>query len=224
MPLDEVLIGRRSTRRLFGPITLAVLAGLLRLAGGGSSSHAIASDRKGRGRFRTYPSPGAKYPTAIVLYARDVAGLAPGLFVYDAEEHVLRPVGPAIDDDRLFGLSPYTAEEGNPAAVNAREIPLWVFLVADFSRLRRPYGARSYRLVTLECGHLAQNICLVATAQGMATMPIGGFYDDDANQALLIDGVNQSVLYMILVGNTRPEGQVEERSNANDGLRSVQPS
>lgn len=222
MALDEVLIGRRSTRRLFGPITLADLSGLLRLAGG--SSGTVVSGRKERRRFRTYPSPGAKYPTAIVLYARDVAGLAPGLFVYDAEEHVLRPVGPAIDDDRLFGLSPYTAEEGNPAAVNAREIPLWVFLVADFSRLRPPYGARSYRLVALECGHLAQNICLVATAQGMATMPIGGFYDDDANQALLIDGVNQSVLYMILVGNTQPEGHVEEGSNADDDLRSAQPS
>ena len=55
-------------------------------------------------------------------------------------------------------------------------------------------------------------------------MPIGGFYDDDANQALLIDGVNHSVLYLILVGNTQPGGHVDERPDANDELRGVRSS
>lgn len=204
MPLGDVLLRRRSTRRLFGPVTLADLSALLRFAVGVSADRSIrVPGFSGNAKLRSYPSPGAKYPTDVVVYARNVTGLDPGFFRYDADEHALRSVARAIDDDSLFGLSPFTANAANPGSVNALDVPLWLFLVADLGFLRQTYGVRSYRLVTLECGHLAQNLALVAVALGMASIPIGGFYDDAASQVLAVDGVGRSVAYLTLVGRPR---------------------
>lgn len=215
MPLGDVLLRRRSTRRLFGPVALADLSALLRFAAGVSAEQTIrVPGFSGNAKLRSYPSPGAKYPTDVVVYARNVTGLDPGFFLYDTNEHALQPVARAIDDDSLFGLSPFTANAANPGSVNAIEVPLWLFLVADLGFLRQTYGVRSYRLVTLECGHLAQNLALVAVALGMASIPIGGFYDDAASQVLAIDGVGRSVAYLTLVG--KPRRKHTQRRGASD--------
>jgi nitroreductase len=52
----------------------------------------------------------------------------------------------------------------------------------------------------LEAGHLAQNILLVAQAQGLAGQPVCGFYDDRMHDYLEVDGVDEVCLYLLVIG------------------------
>ena len=47
---------------------------------------------------------------------------------------------------------------------------------------------------------MAQNMCLMAAAMNLGIIPIGAFLDDELNRLLGIDGVNESVIYPLLVG------------------------
>jgi SagB-type dehydrogenase family enzyme len=53
---------------------------------------------------------------------------------------------------------------------------LWV-LVGDGARVRAKYGERGLRFLLLEAGHLMQNLCLVSASLGLATVPLGGFFE-----------------------------------------------
>jgi SagB-type dehydrogenase family enzyme len=152
---------------------------------------------------RTYPSAGARYPMKVFVYPRDVPGVKPAVYVYDCIEHSLRLVGPAPDNTDLLRCSPLLDPNEAPA-IRAENVPLWLFPVADLSYQRAKYGLRAYRLTVLECGHLAQNLWLVATALGLSTITLAAFLDDSLNQLLMIDGVGQTALYMMPVGRTDP--------------------
>jgi SagB-type dehydrogenase family enzyme len=140
------------------------------------------------------------------VLALSVEGLEPGLYVYEAERGALRWIAEAPARETLLACSPHLSGEQPGVSLplsRAREAPAWVFPVGDFSYQRRKYGLRAYRLVLLECGHLSQNLCLVATSLGLSTISLGAFFDDLLNQILYLDGVNRSALYMIPIGRPK---------------------
>ena len=53
----------------------------------------------------------------------------------------------------------------------------------------------------IEAGHLAQNVNLATTALNLGCLNIGGYYDHAMDDFLNIDGLNQSTIYMIAIGN-----------------------
>jgi SagB-type dehydrogenase family enzyme len=57
--------------------------------------------------------------------------------------------------------------------------------------------------VYLDAGHIAQNLALSATSIGLGSCQIGAFFDDEINQILGVDGVNESVLYLSVIGYPR---------------------
>lgn len=166
--LDEVLRARRCQRPLGGPQPPPrALARLLRGAHG-------AQDAAGRG-----PTPSAGGLQALELYLVPLAPgwLAPGAYHYDRVGHRLahladRPGDAAAWRARVAGLD----LAGDP--------PLLVLVVADTARVQPRYGPRGARLVTLEAGHLMQNLCLVATSMGWSMVPMGGLLEEDAARAL----------------------------------------
>lgn len=200
-PLGETLLRRRTERALCGPLSWQDLSTVLRFAAGTAGTKTIDIPGSGPREFqlRTHPSPSAAYPIRLLLYAPGVSELERALYAYVPQTHALERIGDPPSTEALARSSPFT-ELDRLAPIDAREIPLWIFLVADFTYLREVYGARAYRLLNVECGHIAQNVVLVATARGLGSVPLGGFYDDATNQLLLIDGVTQSALYVLLVG------------------------
>jgi SagB-type dehydrogenase family enzyme len=68
------------------------------------------------------------------------------------------------------------------------------------ARTKLKYGERGYRYALLDIGHLGQNIYLSCTALDLAIMTTCGFYDDEANQLLRIDGVDEAVMYVAFIG------------------------
>jgi nitroreductase len=65
------------------------------------------------------------------------------------------------------------------------------------TRYRHP---RAYRIVLLDAGHLGQTFCLTATRMGLAPFSTAALKDTLIEKDLGIDGVTESVLYVVGVG------------------------
>jgi SagB-type dehydrogenase family enzyme len=182
MSLWSALKTRRSSRDFPAlPLRLATLATLLH-AGYGATA-------PGR---RAVPSGGALYPLELYVAASRVDGLAPSLLHFDPEAHALETLREGDVTAELGAASAAPGVlDGSAAAV---------LVSAVFWRSRFKYGLRGYRFALLEAGHLVQNIALAATALDVAALPLGGFYDDRLDELLGLDGVDESVVYAVVLG------------------------
>jgi len=187
---DEVLFARQ-TARGFGPgsIGLPQLAKVLMLSYGVNRSN---KDSHFPRPFRVIPSGGALYPLEIYLHARRVDGLDPGLYHYDPEDQMLDVLRPCDESDLII---PHIVQKDL-----AQSAAVYIFVSAVFARSTFKYGDRGYRFVLLEAGHLAQNATLTAQEMGLATCNIGGYSDRAIDRYMGIDGLNESVIYMMFLG------------------------
>jgi SagB-type dehydrogenase family enzyme len=129
---------------------------------------------------------------ALVL---NIAGLAPGAYHYEAYNHSLEQLIPGDLHQALWYALLYEELTVGPAAV--------LVLSGLFGRSRYKYGERSYRLVLKELGHAGQNVCLAATALGLGACPVDGFVEDRINDLLSFNGVDETALYLIVLGKER---------------------
>jgi len=176
-PLDQALKERRSVRDFqIKELTGEQISTLLWAADG------ISDVKNG---FRTAPSPGALYPIDLYLVKSD------GLWLYNPAHNALKLV--KTGDLRI---------ELSKAALNQTVVataPVDVVLVADLDRIKPKYSERSLQFCYLEAGHIAQNLALEAVALNLASVPVGGFVEVQANKLLALSS-SQTVLYILPVG------------------------
>jgi hypothetical protein len=84
-----------------------------------------------------------------------------------------------------------------PTVAPLADTPAMLALYVELGGLRRTYGLRALRFAYVEAGHLAQNLGLVAAALSIRMGLVGGFYDDLANDLFRLDGVNNTLVYLI---------------------------
>ena len=179
-----VVRARRSQRSYRDePISLAELGQLLFAAQGITYPP---------GELRAAPSAGALYPIELYASAHRVADLPTGLYHYAVQTHELELVRA---DDLRGAISAAGLGQGFLGEANVCFV-----LSAIFQRTRWKYRERTYRYVLLEAGHVAQNLCLAATALGLGACPVGAFFDDDLNALLELDGRDEAALYIVAVG------------------------
>ena len=167
LTLEEALRLRRSVRELgSSALPLADLGQLLWAAQG-------VTDRRG---YRTAPSAGALYPLELYVVAGNVEGLRPGVYRYDAGQHVLRTTQSG-DRRRQLRAAALDQEyiEGAAAVL---------VITAVYARTAARYGDRAARYVHMESGHAAQNVYLQAVARDLATVLVGAFQDGLVQEAL----------------------------------------
>ena len=143
--------------------------------------------------FRNAPSAGALYPIETYCFANKVNGLDVGLYHYNIKLHSLEELN--IGD---FSISLARACLGQEMLTSAQVVFLWS---AIFERSKWKYKQRAYRYVYLDCGHIAQNLALCASSLGLGSCQIGAFYDDEINNILGLDGKEEGVIYLSVVGN-----------------------
>jgi len=183
--LEEALRGRASDRSFGpGPIALEAAASLAWAAYGAARASAL-------GPRRTVPSGGALYPLELYLLALDVDGVDAGVYHYDPPRHGLCQLA-GLSAGELARLTPFP-ELLVPAA-------LVLLVTAVFWRSRFKYGLRGYRFSLLEAGHVGQNALLAAWSLGLAAVPIGGVYEGRVEELLGVEGVDESLVYVISVG------------------------
>ncbi|KII00238.1 hypothetical protein LP52_02715 [Streptomonospora alba] len=207
-PLHEVISARRSARTgMSGRLSQADLGALLGYGAGyvGGEPAEVDGRHVLRG-VRAHPSAGMSYPAVVRVAVYDVAGLRPAVYEYLPENHRLQQVGQLSPPEALVESSPFFLGE-NPR-IDVTEVPAVLFLGADITAMRRGYGLRAHRFAMLEIGHVAQNTVLVATALGLATAPVGGFFDDAACELVQFDGYDEVLGYMLPVGG-RPAGATQ---------------
>ncbi len=155
----------------------------------------------GQTGFRTAPSAGALYPVETYLVVHDVLDVPVGVYHYAVVQHQLEQLAGAPE----VREGDYRAQIAQAAldqeiARRANVVFVWT---AIFERAKWKYKQRAYRYVYLDAGHIAQNVALAATALGLGSCQIAALYDDEANALLGVDGVEESVIYMTVVGKPK---------------------
>jgi len=193
----RVLKSRRTWRRFAaGKVALPDLATLLGLTWG--VREWVSVPPLGRFAVKTSPSGGALHPIEAYVVARDVEGIAPGIYHYDATRHRLELLRRGMTRDQM---SDYVIGQRWFS-----EAAAFVVMTAVFTRTQWKYRyPRAYRVVLTEAGHLCQTFCLVATWLGLAPFCTMAMADSKIDRDLGIDGVTEGVLYVAGVGK-RPEG------------------
>ncbi len=185
MPLVSAIKNRTSKQNMVpGQFNLEDIANLL------LSSYSL----KDHHYSRHAPSAGALYPIEIYFhFSGQKSDIDPALYYYNPLQKELRQLTNKNCNTQVQNIlmQPELVENSS----------LQIFLTAVFSRSTKKYSDRGYRFAFLEAGHIAQNINLIATAMNLASINIGGYYEEEANKFLKIDGLYQSVIYMVLVGN-----------------------
>lgn len=166
--LMNVLKERRSSRSFSPrPIPDTVLSNLLWAACG--------VNRPGTG-YRTAPS--AKNLQEIDVYA----AMGNGLFLYDARDHVLKPV--LSEDIRaLTGMQPFVAEA-----------PLNLIYVADLSKMEGVSPENKALFSATDTGFISQNVYLFCASEGLATVVRGSIDRDSLARKMKLSGHQKIIL------------------------------
>jgi SagB-type dehydrogenase family enzyme len=188
----RVLLQRRTWRKFStAPVALSALGNLLGLTW--DVRHWVKLPKIGSVAVKTSPSGGSMHPIEAYVLARNVKGLAAGVYHYSAADHrleLLRRGTTSRDITRLLANQWWYGSAG-----------FVVFLTAVFERTRWKYDyARAYRAVLIEAGHLCQTFCLTATSLGLAPFCTMAFADSKIEKALGIDGISESALYVAGAG------------------------
>src|SRR5690606_23369755 len=185
--LDQ-LASRRVTCRNFDstrPLPLPLLAGVLQQVHGARACAEVTGVPLLK---KAVPSAGGLHPIEAWLLARDVEGLAPGLYHYHPLEHALEPVRalPRAEADAL--ALRFVAGQAWFAGA-----PVQVLLVARFRRTFWKYRdhAKAWRAVMLDAGHLSQMQYLVATELGLAAFVTAAINEGQIERALGLDPMSE---------------------------------
>ncbi|MBI4159716.1 SagB/ThcOx family dehydrogenase [Candidatus Wolfebacteria bacterium] len=185
--LSELIVSRES-RREFSPepLTNADIGTLLKYSCGITGR---LDDERYR---RAHPSGGARFPIEVYPVVVRGSDIKSGLYHYNVKDHALDVLWEReFTPDDIGNL--FTYEWVKNAAV--------VFVMtAVFWRMQNKYGLRGYRHILLEAGHIGQNVYLVAEAMGLKCCAISGTRDQNLEKLIDIDGVTESVVYAIAVG------------------------
>ncbi len=142
--------------------------------------------------FRTVPSAGALYPIETYVVVNNVRKLQAGVYHYSVRNHQLEQ----IKQGEFHGAIA-AAALGQGMCATAAAVFVWS---AVFERCKWKYGQRAYRYIYLDAGHIAENLSLAAVSLNLGSCEIGVLYDDHVNAIVGIDGTEESVLCMTVVG------------------------
>lgn len=141
------------------------------------------------------PAPRGHPWTRQWVLANSVAGLEQRAYGYDAERHGL-VAGPALEVDRLqtlYALGNYSLPE--VAAI--------IVVTGRLDALVTAYGARGYRMLSIEAGSAVQTAYLAATARGLGVGAVLGLDNIRIDELLGIAGTGERSMIFMLLGHER---------------------
>jgi SagB-type dehydrogenase family enzyme len=184
--LDEALLKRKSVRHFsHDAMSTDQLSYLL------WASCGLQRTERGM-EFRTAPSAGALYPIETYVVVNRVLGVSPGVYHYSVPRHCLE-----VLREGDFSSETAIAALGQRMCLEAAAVIVWT---AVFQRSKWKYGQRAYRYIYLDAGHIGGNLALAATAIGLGSCQVGALFDDEVNSIIGVDGHEESVVYMSVIG------------------------
>jgi SagB-type dehydrogenase family enzyme len=150
---------------------------------------------KGTALYRPYHSIGSRYPLElypIILKGLDVEA---GIYHYNVKRHTLELLERGGFLSQLAECIEAPEHLGNACLI--------ILVTAVFKRSELLFGDRGYRYVLLEAGYLAQNFSITSTSLGLNCLFISEFIDDAINTLLDLDGVQESVVDVLVLGGKK---------------------
>lgn len=200
--LRQAIEARRSCRRFSAaPVRVPELASLLQSAYG-IEGQIFFGDQE----FleRPVPSGGGLYPLELYLLIQHAEDLESGIYHYAVLSH-------ALEQLRVLQLPRQLIVDLFLGQPYLRDAAVIVVLTTVLERSLWKYGDRGYRYLLLEAGHVAQNLNLVATALGLGSFNIGGFFDSDLANLLGLDIEEEIPLYGIALGTPFTDDRTDLR-------------
>ena len=147
--------------------------------------------KDGRTRMRTAPSAGATYPIELYMVVERVDKFVNGIYRYSTktEKPVLAKKGGFLSSIGKVSLDQDFIPLSNIVFI----------MIYNPRKIVNRYGRDSRKYASLECGHIAQNILLTASALGLGSIPVGAFSQKRLG-ALMGIPKDREVLYMICIG------------------------
>ena len=150
-------------------------------------AHGICADRA-RGPV---PSAGGMQSLELYLVTFEQSWLPSGAYHFDRAGICLcQIVSSASRQEWMTRVPSLVPVEGGA---------ILFILVNDYGRVEAKYGARGLRFLLIEAGHLAQNICLLASSLGLCALPLGGFFEREIARQLVLPASDE-VLYLLVCG------------------------
>ena len=186
--LKNVLVKRKSELE-FSDVSLSIdkLSTLLHYSAG-INKH----DKLDVRRF--YPSAGSRYPLEVYVLSTNVSEVVSGAYHYYLKEH-------SLEELVLFKRNSNFKKLFNQEWIHKAAITIVITALPRRSTMK--YEDRGYRYILAEAGHVAQNFYLTSTALNLACCAVGGYVDDNIHELLDIDGVSESVVYVLAVGEKK---------------------
>lgn len=135
--------------------------------------------------MRAAASAGALYPTEVYVVAREVKGLAAGVYSYQPEAHALAPITGAELELERAGVTPGA--------------PLSFVVTSVFQRSGGRYGDRTYRYVMADAGHALGNLLLAARELGLRAALEPRFDESVIARELAVDEREEGVMSVVSV-------------------------
>jgi len=181
--LEEAIKKRVSVREFSPePLSLQDLSQILWTAQG------ITQEENSK---RACPSAGALYPLEIYVVVKNIKGLEPGVYHYEVFQHSLELFSRGNCSERLA--------DACLGQLFISEAAVAIVIGAEYERTTWKYGERGVRYVYMEVGHCGQNICLQVQALGLATVPVGAFWDREVQEVIGMPQ-NHEPLYILPIG------------------------
>jgi SagB-type dehydrogenase family enzyme len=145
------------------------------------------------------PSGGARNPYEAYVWARNVSGLASGIYHYSALDHSLEKL------ESETNQSPSQLLAGQDWTDDMSAI---IFLVADLRRTTWKYSdPNAYRVVLIEAGHIAQNMMLTCSGFDLTACPTAALCHSEITKLLTLQNITQTPIYALTIGN--PEASTD---------------
>jgi len=191
-PFFRTLRRRRTTREFSGkPISINELSKLVYYSWGRISSY--RTPEFGELLHKTSPSAGARHPIETYAIVNNVDRIDAGIYHYSVRNHSLELLKSGDFRERCVALT-----AGHSWTRKASVVFIMTAVVARTAwKYRIP---RVYRAFLLDAGHLSQSFLLTATALGLGAFCIGIFRDGLIEKELNLDGISETVLFVVGVG------------------------
>ena len=183
------LVKNRASRRKFDgtPINLDELSYLLYVTYG-------VRDSKVPSRvLRTAPSAGNRHSIETTIIVLNVKGLDPGIYRYKALDHAIYKV--SSPKELISKVS--NALRKQVFAINSAVIFVWSTIPY---RTEWRYKEAAHKVITVDAGHVAENLYLACEALELGTCGIGAYNQDLIDELIQVDGVEEFSIYMCPVG------------------------
>ncbi len=200
--LYDVLARRRTTRRFESDVPLPIeeLSVVLRYVFGYHGYAPLFGQVMTL--KRTSPSGGGLHPVEAYPLIRNVEGIEPGLYHYDARDHALERIAGMSGAEAGAAATDFVCGQTYFSAAHAL-----IVLAARFERAFWKYRKhqRGLASVLMDAAHLSQTLYLVAAERGLGAFITAAVNNADIDAALGLDGVHEGTLAVCGFGKAADE-------------------